>query len=417
MRWLYDFSIFLYSTGIRMAALFGHPKAQLAIQGRKNWRKDLQSKLSGAEKRIWVHCASLGEFEQGRPLIERLRTQFPSEQIVLTFFSPSGFEIRKNYSGADCVCYLPFDSKSNARDFIRIVNPEFTCFIKYDYWFHYLNELSRRQINSYFIAAIFRKDQLFFKSYGSFYRRMLKLVHHFFLQDESSAQLLKEININRFSVCGDTRFDRVIKIADTTEAIPLLEKFRVPGKTLIAGSTWPDDEKLLADAFSILKKSGMKLIVVPHDPSPAHVIRIQETFSTILQSTEIKKISEADDQSWNAKLIIIDRIGILSAAYRSADFAFIGGGFGKGVHNTLEAAVYGIPIFTGPNYNKFLEIRELMQSGAATCVRSGTELAGKIQYFLSNPEEYKAKGQLASGYVRSRAGATERIMNHLSRNP
>ncbi|HYQ58627.1 MAG TPA: glycosyltransferase N-terminal domain-containing protein, partial [Draconibacterium sp.] len=369
MNTLYNLGIFFYGLFIRIAALFNE-KAKLFVAGRKNWKKRMSSSIDKSTPYIWFHCASLGEFEQGRPVLEAIKKQYPEYKIVLTFFSPSGFEIRKNYEGADIVSYLPMDNPENAHDFIKIVQPEKVFFVKYEFWNNYISELKKHKIPLYIISAIFRENQLFFKTtpWGKWYRNILVNFEHIFVQNESSAQLLEQIGIRNFTISGDTRFDRVAEIARGAKKFEIVEKFKANNVTLIAGSTWKPDEELLA-AF-INNSSGVKCIIAPHEVTPANTIRILQLLKR--RTIPFSKADISDIDTYD--VLIIDSIGILSSLYQYGNVAYIGGGFGVGIHNILEAATFKLPVLFGPNYLKFKEAVELVNEKGAFPVENFSEL-------------------------------------------
>ncbi|MFI5164779.1 MAG: 3-deoxy-D-manno-octulosonic acid transferase, partial [Bacteroidia bacterium] len=413
---LYNLAILLYSLGIRLAALFGNTKASLWIEGRKNWRQKIKSKLKSGERRIWFHCSSVGEFEQGRPLIEALRVRHPEFKIVLTFFSPSGYELRKNYEGADYIFYLPADTRNNARDFISIIQPEKTFFIKYDYWLHYISELNRKKIPLYIVSGVFRPSQLFFKWYGTIFRKILFKVHHFFLQDKSSASLLQSIGINNFSITGDTRFDRVIQIASEAKAIEKVQQFKNGKEIFVAGSTWHEDNLLLVDVIKELK-DRLKIIIVPHEIGHRHIGELEYLLieKAGLKPDDISIYTDEKESFAAAKVLIVDTVGLLSSVYRYGEIAYVGGGFGKGIHNILEAAVYGMPVFFGPAYEKFNEAQELIDAGAAYSIKSSAQLTNHLQVFLGKKEEHQKSSVAAKTYISKNGGATRKILDYLAK--
>ncbi|RZJ97942.1 MAG: 3-deoxy-D-manno-octulosonic acid transferase, partial [Flavobacterium sp.] len=337
----------------------------------------IAEKVNPAGENIWFHFASLGEFEQGRPVLEKLRQLHPQKKIIITFFSPSGYEIRKNYSLADAIFYLPLDTKKNAKRFIEIVNPEMAIFTKYEFWYYYFNELKRKEIPLYIISGIFRKEQIFFKRYGGFYRNILKCVSHFFVQNEESTLLLKSININNTTISGDTRFDRVYENAKNPKHIPEIDFFCGDSPILICGSTWPDDEKLIAELPA--KYPDWKFIIAPHEVHESHIQIIESLFPETVRFSELKSKRTTD-----SSILIIDNIGMLSALYQYGRFAYIGGGFGAGIHNTLEAAAFGLPVIFGPKFSKFQEAKDLIEIGAAKSISSADELIASFDYFKDN---------------------------------
>ncbi|CAN5298137.1 glycosyltransferase N-terminal domain-containing protein [soil metagenome] len=413
MRALYSFNIFLYGISIRLAALF-NTKAKLWVRGRKNLFTDLEKKINSSSGPIaWFHCASLGEFEQGRPLMEALRKQHPEFRILLTFFSPSGYEIRKNYSGADIISYLPLDTPGNARRFIATVNPAITYFIKYEFWLNLLAELRKKKLPHFLVSAIFRKDQVFFKSYGGIFRQALKGFSFLFTQENKSSALLESIGINNSLVTGDTRFDRVIEISSRAKKIELAELFATKNENLIvAGSTWPADEAFLFEIIGNKLQQNWKLIIAPHELGEMHLLEIENGFHRKgIPENKITRFSKANaDNISSARVLIIDNIGMLSALYQYGDLAYIGGGFGKSIHNTLEAAVFGIPVVFGPRFEKFNEAKELISCGGGFGVRNGDELKLCLDNLLSKAELREKAGEIAGEYVKNHAGATAKIL-------
>ena len=407
MQILYRAFIGAYLLAIRCSATVGNSKARRWLEGRRNLLQQL-STLPGGEKRIWFHCASLGEFEQGRPLIEKMKTEFPGMKIVLTFFSPSGYEIRKGYPGADYIFYLPLDSEHNAEAFIRHVNPAIVFFIKYDYWYYFLRELYRKEIPVCVVSAVFRHKQVFFKWYGSFFRKMLRMVTMFFLQDQSSANLLDGIGIRNHIVSGDTRFDRVVTAAAEPKSFAVLDTF-AKKDLIVAGSTWPNDEKLLRAVLH--EFPSMKMIIAPHEVNSERIAEIRNFFpdSTLFSEMKEKGTSE--------RIVIVDTIGLLSSLYRCGGYAYIGGGFGKGIHNTLEAAVYGKPVFFGTEYSKFRDARELIAAGGAYSVKDGQEMISVIRALVQDSGSYERSCEASAAYVAKNAGATGKVMAWLRQHP
>ena len=410
MRLIYLFGIRLYHLLVRLASLF-HAKAHDFIQGRKGWFEDLESNTAGWRPTVWFHCASLGEFEQGRPLLEEIRERDPEVKILLTFFSPSGYRIRKDYPGADYVTYLPLDTPRNARKFVEQVSPEKVFFIKYEYWYFMLRRLHRQHIPVYLVSAIFRKDQLFFRWYGRWFRRMLHYYHHLFVQDDRSRDLLKTYGVDSVTVSGDTRFDRVQKIVAGAPAVPLLEQFRDDTLLLIGGSTWPEDEELLIQYYQEADAS-IKLVLAPHEVHKLSIRRMLSRFS----SEEVLVWSEAgDDDPGKARVLVIDTIGMLSSLYGYGKLAYVGGGFGKGIHNILEAATYGMPVVFGPKHKKFREANDLVEKGGAFSVHDYASFKNLMDSFLSEPGQLEKAGAIAGSYVKRHAGATRRILSEIDK--
>jgi 3-deoxy-D-manno-octulosonic-acid transferase len=409
MKHLYSFLIACYGIFIHAAA-FLNPKARLWLKGRSDQqsalREPLQSPASGQlRKVVWFHCASLGEFEQGRPVIEAFREARPDYFILLTFFSPSGYEIRKNYAGADRILYLPLDLPGNARNFIRMANPDIVFFIKYEFWFNYLSQLQEKKIPIILISARFRPGQYFFKSYGKWAARVLSRFTAIFVQDKASQELLQTAGIRHALVGGDTRFDRVAAIADEAAVIPLAEAFATGNRVLVAGSTWPEDEDLI---FGLMKREipDFRLIIAPHEIHPDHIRKlIEKSGGQAIRFSEARLETVAQ-----ARILVIDSVGMLSKLYRYGTLTYVGGGFGAGIHNTLEAAVYAKPVFFGPNYQNFNEALDLIRLGAAFCVTDTETLTAQVLNLLRNPALLSKTSTVSRDYVLAGCGATTRIM-------
>lgn len=430
---LYNFFIQLYLFAVRITALW-NKKARQWVEGRKNLFEELKTKITQNDRIIWMHCASAGELEQGKPLVEQLKKIYPSYKILVSFFSPSGFIVAKKYTQADIITYLPADTKKNARKFIELVNPQLVIFIKYEFWYHHLSAIAFRHIPLLSVSAIFRKEQAFFKWYGRFYRQMLFLFRYIFVQDEASLELLKKNSINHCNISGDTRFDRVKEIAANFSSLPVVDFFINGKKTIIAGSTWQNDEEHIAGALKNF--SSCKLIIAPHEINEAHLASLEQLFpgsflySTIeplLQTKEdgnvvwatIKNQQTIDLQSRlvNVQTLIIDNIGMLSRLYYYATITYVGGGFNKsGIHNTLEAAVYGKPVLFGPNYQKFKEARDLVTAGAAFSITSAEELKIKLNDFFNDSQQVQNAGNAAKNYVEKNTGATNKIIQFIQEN-
>ncbi len=410
MNILYNIGTRAYFLAIKLASTFGHRKARLMEEGRKEWAPKLQAKVNELQahdpdrKFIWFHAASLGEFEQGRPLIEALREKYPQYRILQTFFSPSGYEVRKNYKGADIVCYLPYDKLSECRRFLDITQPALAFFVKYEFWGNILEELSRRQIPTYLISGIFRERQAFFQSYGSILRPVLSNFRHMFVQDEESRRLLASIGYDRnVTICGDTRFDRVIAIQQQANQYGWAEAFSEDNFVLVAGSSWPKDEDILLEHFN--NHPEMKLIIAPHEIHEEHIQgiigKLKRPYMRYTQLDE-GKVKEVD-------CLIIDAIGFLSSIYRYGNVAYIGGGFGVGIHNTLEAAVYGMPVIFGPNHTAFREALGLLDAKGGFTISNAEQYASLMQTFMTDPQALREAGQRAGQYVQAESGATETI--------
>ena len=401
----YNILILLFQAGVRIAALF-HPKARAFVTGRNDVFDGLGASFSNnSSPVVWVHCASLGEFEQGRPLIESLKKEFPQVKILLTFFSPSGYEVRKTYNLADCVCYLPMDTRANAKRLVSIVKPALAVFVKYEYWFHYTRELKGKNVPILSISSIFRENQLFFKPYGGFYRKILHAFSYFFVQNDESLRLLRSVGIKQCTLAGDTRFDRVFEIVRNAEEIPIARSFKNKQKTVVVGSCWPEDLEVLAP---LINQNTMKFIIAPHEIS-------EQFISSIENMVEVKSIrySVAQGKAMeDFQVLIIDNIGMLSRLYRYGEFAFVGGAFGKGLHNILEAACYGVPIFFGnKNYQKFQEAIDLINRGGAFEVKDYFDLKQKFE-LMDMPESFLLACEVTKSNVLENLGATEKIMQY-----
>ena len=355
---------------------------------------------------IWMHCASLGEFEQGRPLLEKLRERYPSYKILLTFFSPSGYEVRKDYNGADFIYYLPMDSKKNAQTFLNITNPALIIFVKYEFWYHYLTQANQRQIPLFLVSAIFRRSQPFFSKHQTFYRNILAAFTHIFVQNKESVSLLKTIGFEQNVVqAGDTRFDRVIEIAEGFQPIAVMEAFCKNSNVIVAGSTWSGDDRILSNYANIRK--DLKFIIAPHS---IHYERLEECKRLYKNAVLFSSLSTTSSNT-QSNIIIIDNIGMLSQLYKYSTISFIGGGFGAdGVHNVLEAAVFGKPVVFGPKYGKFLEAVELVVSGGGFSIKNNRELEQKLDSLLNSQELYSLACQSSINYVYSKQGATQKIL-------
>ncbi len=407
---LYNIFLLLFAVGIRIAALF-NAKAALWLKGRKGILDKIKNDLAAKdEKRIWIHCSSLGEFEQGRPLIEAIKKQYPSYKIVLTFFSPSGYEVRKNYEGADYILYLPMDGASNARRFVELVNPALTIFVKYEFWYHYLNRLKKNNVPTVIISATFRKSQTFFQWYGGLFRKMLHCFDYLFVQDDESKRLLAAIGItNNVLVSGDTRYDRVAEISKTVKPLPLIEKFKGNGHLLIAGSTWPADERLLMEVINTLPPNW-KLVIAPHEIDREHITAIDNSHASMAVL-----YSELEKEPVGYKVLIIDNIGMLSSLYSYGELAYIGGGFQKGgIHNVLEPAVFGLPVFFGPTYDKFIEAKALVSHQYAMPVRNAVDFNNLLQQLTQDNILRTSLQKSIRQYVSTQTGATARIMEILT---
>lgn len=406
MRLLYNIGIYVYNTAISIAAIF-YKKAKLRYKGGETSLMVLKTAIDKNSRYIWIHAASLGEFEQGRPLIELIKEKYPQYKIVLSFFSPSGYEIRKHYDKADVVCYLPIDTEKNAKQFLDIIQPEIAIFIKYEFWANYLFELHRRNVKTYLVSSIFRTNQIFFRPYGHFFVRVLRCFTEIYVQDEGSRVLLSSIGINNVKVTGDTRFDRVCNIVKESSSLPIIESFCRNTNVIIAGSTWFPDEELLIK-FINSHKGEMRMIIAPHEVSDS---RIKEVCDRLECKYEL--YTKTNEESvLNADCLIIDTVGILSKVYKYGKIAYIGGGFGVGIHNTLEAAVWGMPVLWGPKYEKFKEAKELINCGGGKSINTYEQLEYFIMHLMNDTEA----GIAAGTYVKNQLGATDKTIKYIFDN-
>lgn len=405
MTILYNLGINLYTIAIKIASLF-NPRAKLWVTGRKGWRQKLEGKISSGDKVLWIHCASLGEFEQGRPVIESLKKQRPGVKVVLSFFSPSGYEIRKNYNYADVITYLPEDKVRNARDFIEIIKPDIAVFVKYEFWYNYIDILHRKNIPLYLVSGIFRQEQHFFRWYGSFFRSMLLKFDKIFVQDERSLELLQGIGIWNAEKAGDTRFDRVAEIASQAKDIEKLELFRGDEKVAIAGSSWRPDEEIIARYINE-NPYVMKWVFAPHEITDDNIDRLERSLNT-----GVIRYSRYDGTQ-DARVMIIDNIGMLSSCYRYAHFAIVGGGFGKGIHNILEPACWGIPVIFGPRHEKFREALELLKVNGGFTYDSFESFRSAVEKLNTDKPFYLRSALASSLYINNNTGATSIILSEL----
>lgn len=405
---LYNLSIRLYAALAAIMALF-NDKARFFVQGRKGLMKRIQEDMTTELRpRIWMHCASLGEFEQGRPVLEQLKATYPNHCIVLTFFSPSGYEARKQYKGADYIYYLPLDTPRNARAFVQAVKPKLAIFVKYEFWYHYLHTLHQQDIHTIIISTIFQQRHTFFKWYGQLHRRMLGFFNHLFVQTEQSVQLLASVGVRQCTLVGDTRLDRALVIAAEQKEIEGIAAFKGEAQLIVAGSTWPADEQLLKDALDQLP-DNVKLLIAPHEVHEEHIEQVQALFGTAsCLYTEPERLSDS-------RVLVINTIGLLAYLYPYADYVWIGGGFNKtGIHNSIEAAVYGKALAWGPNYSRYQEALDLIGSGAAISISEGTTLARQIVHWQTDAQKYTFALQAPARYVLKHKGATQRIMQYVA---
>lgn len=425
---VYKIGIYFFALGVRITSLW-NVKARLWIQGRRQWQQVLQQKIknlstspkgrefeatSQQEKNInapiWIHCASLGEFEQGRPIIEAIKLKYPTTQIILTFFSPSGYEVQKNYAQADMVMYLPLDTSSNAKKFIQIIQPQLAIFIKYEFWYECLKMLAQQKIPTLLVSAIFQQRHVFFKWYGGFYRYMLGMFKHVFVQNESSLQLLQSIHIHNASIAGDTRFDRVSHIASSVLDLPIIEKFCANRKVIVAGSTWPTDETMLIQAAQHIANTAW--IIVPHELHLSHIQNLQTQLSNSVLYSTVSNNKNIDPTTYTH--LIIDNVGMLSSIYRYATIVYVGGGFGKaGIHNILEPAAHGKPVIFGPVFHQFMEADAILKAGGAMSIRDTAEFVFIINHLLDNTNYLDVVGKKAGTYVQHNKGATAHVLRYI----
>ena len=407
MLFLYNLAVLVASFVLKLVANFS-PKLKLFVDGRKNVFSQLQQEISKQDKVIWVHTASLGEFEQGLPIIEKLKITYPDHKILVTFFSPSGYEVKKNTTVADLVLYLPLDTKKNARKFIALARPRLAIFVKYEIWPNYLQELKQQQVPTLLISAIFLKRQIFFKGYGGFMRKGLHTFSHIFVQDKNSQDLLRSIDINNSTVAGDTRLDRVSEILERDNTLDFMETFKQGNLCMVAGSTWPEDEAILLEAMNKIDQ-GIKFAIAPHNIKEAHIQKLKGaiTKKTVLFS-ELDKTEIAD-----AEILIIDTVGLLTKIYSYADIAYVGGGFATGLHNTLEPAVFGIPVIIGPEFKGFKEAEDLVHLEGILTVSDKVELQKTLDALLQNPGFRKETGTRNANYIAQNKGASVKILHQI----
>ncbi|MEP7094287.1 MAG: glycosyltransferase N-terminal domain-containing protein [Flavobacterium sp.] len=409
MLFLYNLVISIAGFFLKIIALFS-PKIKLFVEGRKNVFAILEEKIKPSDKTIWFHSASLGEYEQGLPVIEKIKEKYPSHKIIVTFFSPSGYEVRKNNTVADITIYLPLDTKKNVKRFLKSVHPELVFFIKYEFWLNYLKELKTNKIPTYLISGIFRDSQMFFKWYGGFYRKALETFTYFFVQNESSKEKIEAIGFHNVIVSGDTRFDRVNAILERDNSLDFIQTFKNNQTTIIIGSSWPKDESLLITYINQTSEN-IKFIIAPHNIKADQILNLksQITKSTLLFSEKENK-NPAD-----YNVFIIDTVGILTKIYSYGTIAYVGGGFGNpGIHNILEPATFGIPIVIGPNYSNFAEATELVNLGGCMVISNQEELNQTFDQFITDENFLKTKGQICKSYIQDNKGATNRIMTVIS---
>ena len=417
MLFLYNILTYFVQFLLKIVALFS-PKMKLFVNGRKTVFATLQSKIKVSDKVIWFHAASLGEYEQGLPVMEAMKEKYPNHKIVVSFFSPSGYEVRKNNTVTDATVYLPLDTKANAIKFIKAVHPEMVFFIKYEYWPNYLNQLKKQNIPTYLVSGIFRKNQAFFKWYGGFYRNALTTFTHFFVQNNTSKELVQKLGFNNVTVSGDTRFDRVVAILNRDNRLDFIEQFTKNSSTalgvttVVIGSSWPKDEELLVDYIN-QSADDVKFIIAPHNIKQEQISNLK---SQITKKTVLFSEKENQDLS-EYNVFIIDTIGILTKIYSYADIAYVGGGFGNpGVHNLLEPATFGVPIILGPNYSHFAEATALVNLGGCISITTQNQLHDAFNLLLNNEDERHEKGHICDTFVQMNKGATDIILSSIQKN-
>ena len=403
---MYNLTIYLYLLGVAIYSRFNE-KVRKMWRGERDTFRILREKVDPNARYVWFHAASLGEFEQGRPLMEQIKREHPDIKILLTFFSPSGYEVRKNYGGADIICYLPLDTITNARRFLRTIRPEMAFFIKYEFWYNYLHILKHRGVPVYSVSSIFRDGQVFFRWYGRQYSRVLKCFTHFYVQNEKSKELLASIGLNNVTITGDTRFDRVLQIKEQAKQLPIVEEFAKGHKVFIAGSSWQPDEDIFIKYFN--EHRDWKLIIAPHVIGEDHLQQIEKLLEgrKVVRYTET---SEGAETLADAEVLIINCFGLLSSIYHYADVTYVGGGFGVGIHNTLEAAVWDVPVIFGPNNQKFQEAQGLKACEGGFEITNYEDFARLMDRFDSDADYLKKTGLQAGGYVKQLSGATKRIL-------
>ena len=419
---MYNLIIYLYLCGVAIVSLFNE-KVRKMWRGEREAIRILKEKVDPNAKYVWFHAASLGEFEQGRPLMEQLRREHPEYKILLTFFSPSGYEVRKNYEGADIICYLPLDTITNARRFLRTIRPVMAFFIKYEFWYNYLHILKHRGVPVYSVSSIFRPGQVFFRWYGRQYSHVLKCFTHFFVQNDISKELLATIGISDVTVVGDTRFDRVLQIKAAAKQLPIVEAFcqkltanSQKPKVFIAGSSWQPDEEIFIPWLN--EHKDWKLVIAPHVISEDHLQQIEKLLEgrkvvryTQVKDADLSPLTSHPSPLQDAEVLIINCFGLLSSIYHYADVTYVGGGFGVGIHNTLEAAVWDVPVFFGPNNQRFQEAQGLKACGAGLEIANADDFRRYMQGFEEHPEVIKELGEKAGAYVASLAGATDKVLS------
>ncbi len=406
---MYNIIMYLYLLGVAVVSLF-NDKVRKMWRGERDAFRVLREKVDPQAQYVWVHAASLGEFEQGRPIIEQIRRDYPQYKILLTFFSPSGYEVRKNYAGADIICYLPIDTISNARRFLRTIRPVMALFIKYEFWYNYLHILKHRNVPVYSVSSIFRENQIFFKWYGHQYGRVLKCFTHFFVQNEVSKELLAKLGITNVTITGDTRFDRVLQIKEAARQLPIVERFlgKQTEKVFVAGSSWQPDEEIFIP-YLAERLDHWKLIIAPHVIGEDHLKQIEKQLEghRVVRYTDAEKGAAVED----AEVLIIDCFGLLSSIYHYGTMTYVGGGFGVGIHNVLEAAVWNVPVVIGPNNKKFQEAQELLAVGGCFEITDAISFTSLMERFQQDAAFLQSAGAKAGNYVKGKSGSTAKVLS------
>lgn len=407
MKYLYNFIIFLFGIVLRILALFNQ-KIGLFVKGRKDTFSKLKAAIGPDDRTIWIHCASLGEFEQGRPIIEQIRKRLPKFKIVLSFYSPSGYEVQKDYEPADVVVYLPVDTAANARNFIDSVHPSLAIFVKYEFWPNLLKELKKKEVDTILVSGIFRKNHIFFKSYGQWMKKSLQTFSHFFVQNQDSKNLLSGIGLSNVTVSGDTRFDRVAQILNQDNTLDFLDEFTKNKDILVAGSTWPVDESYLVNFINMNSDKNFRYIIAPHNINPREIEKLKKALQVNVSLYSEGKIKK------DTAVFIVDTVGILTKIYHYASVAYVGGGFDKeGVHNVLEPAVFGTPIVIGPIYDKFEEAKELVSRKGCLVAKNEAELKDHFTVLMQNKKSRTDVGQINESYIKEQLGATNIILDFI----
>ncbi|HCC94520.1 MAG TPA: 3-deoxy-D-manno-octulosonic acid transferase [Flavobacteriaceae bacterium] len=412
MQGFYNTSIKAYGMALKLASNFNE-KAKLWVDGRKNWEEKIASKISKTDKVLWVHCSSLGEFEQGRPVIEALKENYPTHKIAVSFFSPSGYEIRKNYEGADVIFYLPLDTKSNAEKLIKVLHPEILILVKYEYWFNLITELHQQNIPTIVVSSIFRESQNFFKKDGkNWFAKKLSLINHFFVQNQKSKNLLDSINITQNTIAGDTRFDRVKQIIHQDNHLDFINDFKQNSKLIVVGSSWPKDEELFVNLINQKLTDDWKVVFAPHNLNETEINTfLNKINQKAVKFSDLEKTSQQD--LIDSKIFILNTIGILSKVYSYADITYIGGGFGAGIHNTLETVTFGNPVVFGPKYKKFQEAVDLIEIGGGFSIANQHEFDTIMNRLMNDENFRKESGKKAGNFVQNSPNATKIILEYL----